>query len=71
MANLFIKMLEKFCQGTVFVQTKSKQRGQKTKNKNNNNKRKNQGATAGRSGNEEMSEIDKVRTAEQSVEQCY
>lgn len=49
MANLFIKMLEKFCQGTVFVQTKSKQRKKAKKN------------SEKRSRNEEMSEIDKVR----------
>lgn len=56
MANLFIKMLEKFCQGTVFVQ--EKQRGRQSKNKNQKRSSKKQQKEA---GNEEMSEIDKVR----------
>lgn len=54
--NLFIKMLEKFCQGTVYVQTKMRGGGKKKANK--------KGASAGaakRQHNEEMSEIDKVR----------
>lgn len=52
MANLYIKMLEKFCQGTVFVQSKGRQKKQ-SKNK------KTQKATSKRQ-NKEMSEIDKV-----------
>lgn len=55
MANLFIKMLEKFCKGTVFVQTK--QRGKSSA------KNKNKRATSAKRPpqNEEMSEIDKVQ----------
>lgn len=63
MANLFIKMLEKFCQGTVFVQTKSKQRSKKTTKK-----KTTAAAEKRRSRNGEMSEIDKVR--DESVEEC-
>lgn len=50
MANLFIKMLEKFCQGTVYVQAKGKAKKGGKKKK----------APAKRT--KEMSEIDKVRT---------
>lgn len=56
MANLFIKMLEKFCQGTVYVQAKSKKQRSKQKGG------KKTAAAAKRPRNKEMSEIDKVRS---------
>lgn len=54
MANLFIKMLEKFCQGTVFVQAKA--RGKAAGKK----KQRQRKAQPKKQAEGEMSEIDKV-----------